>query len=410
MSAPGKLFLLEGSYLRAEPAPREFNHPSFNPSDLSGWARSGGSRSVGSNVGTSIDSRPGWFNQCFEHKCGKVAPDLPETDSGKTNVERFQIERRLLFCQLGDCVLAKFPLRVARLLGNIPQLPDDESVYNQMFEHLLKGKFDAVHLDSVNPHTLLWNYLQSSPLIQESFHFYSQQGPLPHWLIRLDGSFTDYMNRFSPKTRKNRFREIKILRKLGDVKLIRVTDAPAIDDFLSVAYNISQKTLQFKRFGWSIAARDPCLLKNEMLRLAQQGWLRSYLLTCGNVPCSFILGEQSGSRFHPVAAGVDPAWRDYSAGTVLLLFVLEDLFKENPPEFYDLGACAKDKEHLATHSYLEASVWLFRRRPYAALASNAYRTCSLISKVGGAALQRLGLKGKAKRLMRRIDLVIARGQ
>jgi hypothetical protein len=141
----------------------------------------------------------------------------------------------------------------------------------------LTREFDAIYLDSVRPETLLWRYLQSSPLIQKSFRFYSQQGPLPHRLIRLNGSFSNYMKRFSPKTRKNRLREVKILRELGDVKLIRVTEVSEIDAFLKAAYGISKKTRQFKQFGWSIAARDPRLVKKELLRLARHRWLRSYL-------------------------------------------------------------------------------------------------------------------------------------
>jgi hypothetical protein len=208
------------------------------------------------------------------------------------------------------------------------------------------------------------------------------------------------MRRFSPKTRKNRHRELKILRARGEVKLIRVTEVSEIDGFLKAAYSISEKTRQFKQFGWSVAARDPRLVKNELLRLARRRWLRSYLLMCGRLPCAFILGDQSASRFRPVAAGIDPAWRSLSVGTILLLQTLEDLFRENSPEFYDLGTSTKHKEYLATESYLEASVWLFRRRAYPWIASSIHRACNLTSTMGGAALERLALKGKVTQWMR----------
>jgi hypothetical protein len=181
-----------------------------------------------------------------------------------------------------------------------------------------------------------------------------------------------------------------------------VTEAREIDAFLSAAYGISKQTRQFKKFGWSIAARDPHLLKNELLRLARKGWLRSYLLTCSNAPCSFILGQQSGGRFYPVAAGVDPAWRKLSVGTALLLLVLEDLFKENSPDFYDLGTSATDKEYLATDSYLVDEIWLFRRRFYPVLASSIYSVCNVMSGFGGEVLQRLSLKRKVTQLVRHL--------
>jgi hypothetical protein len=347
------------------------------------------------------DPNPDWFNDCLKHPREIIEFPLAESAGERKGVLRFEIARRLLCCQLGNLVLVRLPLRVARLVDYACPLPDEESAYDQLFVHLLSRELDGIHLESVRPETFLWKYLQSSPLIQKSFCFYSQRGPSPHWLIRLDGSFSDYLKRLSPKARKNRLREIKILRERGDVKLIRVTEASDVDAFLKEAYDISQKTRQFRRFGWSLAARDPCLVKNELLRLARHGWLRSYLLTCDGMPCSFILGEQSGLKLHPVAAGADPDWRVYSVGTVLLLLALEDLFKEHPPEFYDLGAGVH--KELATHSYLDDDIWLFRRRPYTALVSSFYRMCNLTSKIGGAALERLGVKAKVTRLMHRID-------
>jgi hypothetical protein len=60
------------------------------------------------------------------------------------------------------------------------------------------------------------------------------------------------------------------------------------------------------------------------------------------VPLS--LGHQYGSSFYAESGDVDDAWRSYSVGTVILLLVLEDLFNENPPEFYDFGKHVKFQE------------------------------------------------------------------
>ncbi len=125
------------------------------------------------------------------------------------------------------------------------------------------------------------------------------------------------MNKFSPKVRKNRLREIKRLRACGDMQFIRVTKASEIDAFLEAAYGISLQTWQFVRHRWGIGAQDIDAVRSELQFLAQRGWLRSYLLKCGTVPCSFIIGQQYGPTFYTAAAGVDPAWRSYSAGTVL---------------------------------------------------------------------------------------------
>lgn len=360
----------------------------------------------------SRDNCCAWFEDCL----GQVLREtvelyLPDANGQSTALARLEISKRRLFCQLGEWVPARFPLRVARFLDHATQAPDETSAYNSIFDAVLTWKPDAIYLGAVRPETLLWRYLQSSILIQKSFRFYSRQGPREHWLIRIKGTFSDYMKRFSAKTRKNRLREIKMLRALGELKLVRVTEVPEIDGFLRAAYAISKQTRQFKRFGWSIAARDPRLLGNELVRLARSRRLRSYLLTCGNTPCSFILGQQSGGTFHPVAAGVDPVWRKHSVGTVLLLLVLEDLFKENSPDFYDLGTSVADKAYLATESYLADDIWLFRRRFYPALVSWIYSACNMTSRCAGDVLQRLNLKGRVLHLMRlshRRDQLISR--
>ncbi len=80
--------------------------------------------------------------------------------------------------------------------------------------------------------------------------------------------------------------------------------------------------------SWGIGARDFDQVRSEMHFLAQRGWLQGYLLKCGGASCSFLIGQRYGQTLYTAAAGVHPAWRSYSAGTVLLLLVVEDLFKE----------------------------------------------------------------------------------
>ena len=281
-------------------------------------------------------------------------------------------------------------------------MPDEEATYDKLISQILQTDFDAIYMQNVKTGSFLWDYLQNSALIRRRFRFYTKTGPLPHLSIRLEGTFESYMKRFSAKIRKNRLREIRTLRERGQVNLLRVTQPSEIDAFLETAYKISKRTWQFKRHGWGLAARDPQVVTQELRLLAERGWLRSYVLKCDGVPCSFILGHQYGRSFYPEFASVDDAWRSYSVGTVTLLLVLENLFKENPPEFYDFGTPAKFTEHkayFATESYPEARVWLFRRRVYPILASNIYRACNALSMSTGRLLQRFGLKSKLKQML-----------
>jgi hypothetical protein len=347
----------------------------------------------------TLHGDPEWMEQRFKHEKEKVRIFLLEKGDQIVGAVPFVLNREQLACELGEFALAKFPMRVLRLQGYTPDMPDEGAAYDKLIGQILQTDFDAMYMESVKTGSLLWNYLKSSALIRRRFRFYTTRGPLPHSLIRLDGTFESYMKKFSAKTRKNRLREIRTLQRRGPVKLLRVSHVSEIDAFLEAAYEVSRRAWQFKHFGGGLAVRDREAVSREMRFLAERGWLRSYVLTCNGVPCSFIFGHQYGRSFYPESASVDDAWRSYNVGTVTLLLALEDLFEENPPEFYDFGSPLKFQEYFATESYPEAKVWLFRRRAYPILASSICSACNAVSTSTGMLLQRFGLKSKLKKVL-----------
>ena|ERR1035437_592688 len=80
-------------------------------------------------------------------------------------------------------------------------------------------------MENVKTRSFLWNYLRSSALIRRGFHFYTKGRPLPHFFVRLDGTFESYLKKFSAKTRENRLREIRRLRERGQLNLLKVSQA-----------------------------------------------------------------------------------------------------------------------------------------------------------------------------------------
>jgi hypothetical protein len=276
-------------------------------------------------------------------------------------------------------------------------MPAESPAYDTLVRRILSSNPDAIYVNNVRTDSFFWNYLQNSALIQKWFQFYSRNGPLPHQLIRLEGAFENYMKRFTAKTRKNRYREIRLLEERGNVELLRVTKASEVDTYLEAACKISKRTWQFHR-GWGL--RDPEMVRSKLLFLAERGWLRSYLLKCGDTPCAFILGQQYGSRFYTEFAGADHRWRGQSVGSVAFLLVLQDLFRENTPQFYDFGNYAKWQQYYATESYPETSAWFFSRRIYPQLTSIVYRTCNVVSMRTGALLDRFQMKSRIRHLLR----------
>jgi hypothetical protein len=219
----------------------------------------------------TIHCDPDWIEEHFKQQKDKVRIFFLESERQVNGAVPFLLSNKPLLCRLGESIVAKFPLLILSLEGYTPNMPAETSVYDMMFGRILESEFDAIQLSHVKTASFFWSYLQRSPFIRKSFCFYTQSGPLPHSLIHLTGSFADYMNKFSPKARKNRLREIKRLRACGDLQVIRVTKESEIDAFLEAAYGISLKTWQFVRHRWGIGARDINVVKSEMQFLAQRG-------------------------------------------------------------------------------------------------------------------------------------------
>src|ERR1700678_1712761 len=344
--------------------------------------------------GHTLHSDPEWIAQRFKHEKENVRVFLVEKAGEIVGAVPFVLNREPLVCELGQFALSRIPLRTLCLQGYTLNVPEEVAAYDKLFGQILRSDADAIYIENAKTSSFLWSYLRSSALSRQGFRFYTKTGPLPHCLVRLDGTFEGYLKRFSSKARKNRLRELRTLRERGPLTLLRVSQPSELDAFLEAARDISRKTWQFKRFGRVLAARDPETVRGELQFLAERGWLRSYVLKCHGVPCSFILGHQYASSFYAESVGVDDAWRSYSVGTVIMLLVVENLFEEEPPEFYDFGTPIRFHEHFATENYREARVWLFRRRAYPLMASAVYHACNAISMNTGKLLQRLGLKSK----------------
>jgi len=309
---------------------------------------------------------------------------------------------------LGEIPLAKFPLLILRIEAGWPNIPDDSNLYEILFNRLIAytNKFDAIYLEGIRFDSFFWKYINNSELVNRYFRIYIPKSPSLHLLIHMTGSFDDYMQKFSRKTRYNRLRELKILREQYDVKFVRVTEPQDVDAFVNTVAELSKKTWQYNLLGSGI--RESEFLKQRLRFIADHGWLRSYLLKCNGVACSFIIGYQDSKRFHYIQIGYDQSWAKFNVGNVLLLLVLEDLYNYRTPQIFDLGSYGEHKKYYANDNYMEiAEVYLFRRQIRTYLIQNIHHFCSLISEEIKVILDSLNLKGKIKRVIR--TLSVSRG-
>jgi hypothetical protein len=342
---------------------------------------------------------PEWLLERVKQKNANIRAYLLGTEQDLMGAAAFEFYTKRLIARLGYFKLANLPLKVCRLLGYTPNMPEEKSAYDLLFQQLLNFEFEAIYLECIRTDSFFWQYLRQSPLVKKHFLFYSDHGVRPHPYIRMNGSFEDYMRKFPSKTRNNFSRRIRHLREHGEVKLVRVTQESEIDSFVKAAAEISRKTYQFGALGLGI--RDPHQLRKWLKWAAQRRWLRSYLLECGGLACAFQLSYQYNRTFLGVEVGYDPALSKLGVGIVQQLLALEDLFQENTPDFCDFGTYAEYKEIFANEAYLDAQIWLFRRRLSPLFKLSTFRVFRETSKAAGNVLDRLNFKSKAKRWLRK---------
>lgn len=304
--------------------------------------------------------------------------------------------------QIGELTLAEFPLTRFRLLTDTLTFPSEEAAYDVLFQELAKadGCFDMLHLEEIPVDSFLWNYLNSRTLIRNSFLIYQPDAPAPHPLLRFQGSYEEYMGKFSSKHRKNLMREIKRIRDgvLGPMQFMRIERSEELAWFLDQAVEVSRKTYQWTLHQRGLSATE--LLRKRLQFAAAHGWMRCYLLLCGHTACAFIVGFQHNGRFLFHEIGFDPAFAKYSVGMVLQLMAIEDLFNYKRPQLLDFGDYGAYKAMLSTESYVQGRVLLFHRRAYTRFLRAGHRVCRFTDRSLSSLLDRLNLKNKLRQRMR----------
>jgi GNAT acetyltransferase-like protein len=303
---------------------------------------------------------------------------------------------------LGEFTVAKFPMTRLRLMGGTISFPEDEAAYDALFTQLAKpgAGFDTVYLEEVATDSFIWRYLQESSLIRRLFSVYQPERPSPRPILRFEGSFEDYMNKFSAKHRKNLRREVKKLKEgaLGELRFLRFEAPDQVEPFLRDAVEVSRKTYQWNLYQRGLRLTD--LVRDRLAFAAQHGWMRCYLVSCGGRACAFLVGFQYEGRFMIEEIGFDPALAKHSVGTVMLMLTVEDLFAHNRPHILDFGEYGRYKEMLSTESYLQGKMLLFIPGARARFIQTGHHWCSASSKTLSSALDRLKVKPKIKKLLR----------
>lgn len=309
---------------------------------------------------------------------------------------------------VGRVVGRRVPLTAKgmRLVGN--QLLGGGSVVNavaitaEISRSLPDLKSDFLLIEDVEVRSPVWNALRR--LNQGGESLFLPNGIQPRLKIRLPESMDDYWKQFSSKSRYNLRRTVKLA---GDIQTRRIERVDQLEEFLTAARQVSEKSWQAQRIGVRVSKDDQQL--RTFVTLANLGLLRCYLLTTGpqhpsgeDRPVAFVIGTQCNGYYSYEEIAYDQEFSRDSPGKVLLIKLLEDLYSHNTPAWLDFGGGdAEYKQTFANHRSRSGNVLLIANTWRGRAFHTAMIGTRCADRMLRSAVSRFGLKTRLRQWFRK---------
>jgi CelD/BcsL family acetyltransferase involved in cellulose biosynthesis len=239
-----------------------------------------------------------------------------------------------------------------------------------------------------------------SKLIQNGaargFQLFAARDIQARWRIEFPDNEEEYWKKFTSRTR-SKFRAR--LKKFGRSHLERITSVDQIPAFLKAANEVSTQSWQTRQFGLRIRNDESELRRLSVL--AEQGFLRSYLWQVDEKPAAFALCHQRGGCFRYEEIAYCAEYSLLSPGVTLLQQIVEDLYRNDLPRFFDFGG--GDAEYKQKFGNLEGrsqSLWLVPST-WRASSSLAYlKFCRSLRSSARSIVKSCGLATTARQWLR----------
>jgi hypothetical protein len=224
------------------------------------------------------------------------------------------------------------------------------------------------------------------------------------YLVDIQGKFSEYLaGNFSGKSRQNLNRAVrKVSALVGGKPPWRVYMTPdEMPEFHREAAALSARTYQSRFLGVGLESNAATLA--ELQRAAQDGAARGYLLRVGEETIAFAWCHKTAPRrlyYETIGYSADHA--NLSPGTVLLYFILSDLFASGEYDCLDFGSGeAPYKAMFSTRRAVFVDAYVLKLSPAHWLALHAHRALNGATDALGRTLDRWGLKRELKSALRR---------
>jgi CelD/BcsL family acetyltransferase involved in cellulose biosynthesis len=221
------------------------------------------------------------------------------------------------------------------------------------------------------------------------------------YYIDLRQTFSAYRSKFSSKSRSTLTRKVRKFAEQfgGEVRWRCYGSCEEMRDFYRLARMVSAKTYQERLLDAGLP-ESPAFLQ-EIEALAARGLARGYILFDADKPVAFLFCPVRDDVVLYQYLGYDPAYMNWSPGTVLQWHALEALFAERRFAYFDFTEGQSDhKRFFATGSVRCANVFFLRRNLRNLSLVLGHMGLDAVSARSGAVLEQLGMKARVKKLIR----------
>jgi hypothetical protein len=150
-------------------------------------------------------------------------------------------------------------------------------------------------------------------------------------------AYDDWLETLGKSTQRLIKRRVKTLyNKFPDqIELKKITKSTEVPEFLYLLNELYPKTWQAKTFG--LTKRNDKRDINFYQDIANQGWLRSYILLIENKPTAFLIATQYNNTFEAQEIGYDAQFSSIGVGSTLNYMILQELYLNKKPTVLSFG-------------------------------------------------------------------------
>tara|TARA_B100000678_G_scaffold145607_1_gene121605 strand:- start:329 stop:1243 length:915 start_codon:yes stop_codon:yes gene_type:complete len=219
--------------------------------------------------------------------------------------------------------------------------------------------------------------------------------------IAMDGTFEEYLARFSGKTRSTLRRKARKFAAAdgGELDVRAFRSRSEVARFLEIALPLSAKTYQSRLLDAGLPEGEAA--RQEMLDRAEAGNMRCFLLFLAGEPVAYLALPVEGKTLVYAHLGYDPAHAALSPGTVLQMEALRMLFGEERFRYFDFTeGDGTHKALFGTDSMACCSFVLLRTTPANRILLGARSGFDAVVAWAKARMQGKGALASARKFLR----------